>query len=41
MIEFKEQDFAVFDEIMAVLKCYPDLEKLHVDDEKVNFLPGL
>lgn len=41
MIEFKEQDSAVFDEIMAVLKCYPDLEKLHLDDEKVTFLPGL
>lgn len=41
MIEFKEQDFALFDEIMAVLKCYPDLEKLHLYDEKVTILPGL
>ena len=41
MIEFKEQDFTVFDEIMAVLKRYPDLEKLYLDDEKVTVLPGL
>ena len=40
-MEFKEQDFAVFDEIMAVLKCYPDIEKLHLDDEKVTILSGL
>lgn len=41
MIEFKEKDFAVFDEIMAVLKWYPDWEKLHLDDEKIIFLPGM
>ncbi len=41
MIESKEQDFDVFDEIMAVLKCCPDLEKLHLYDEKVTFLPSL
>lgn len=40
-MEFKEQDFAVFDEIMAVLKCYPDIEKLHLDDEKVTILSGM
>lgn len=41
MIEFKEQDFIVFDEIMAVLKRYPDFEKLYLDGEKVTVLPGL
>ena len=40
-MEFKEQDFAVFDEIMAVLKCYSDIEKLHLDDKKVTILSDL
>lgn len=41
VIEFKEQDSVVFDEIMAVMKRYPNLEKLHLEDEKATFLPGL
>lgn len=27
LMEFKEQDSAVFEEVMAVLKSYPDLKK--------------
>lgn len=40
-MEFSEQDTTVFEEVMAVLKRYPDFEKLHLDDEMVLSLPGL
>lgn len=41
LMEFSEQDTTVFEEVMAVLKRYPDFEKLHLDDEMVLSLPGL
>lgn len=40
-MEFQEKDSVVFEEIMAVLKHYPDLERLHMDDETIISLPGL
>ena len=41
LMEFKEQDSAVFEEVMAVLKSYPDLKKMRLDHEMVISLPGL
>lgn len=40
-MEFEENDSKIFDEVMAVLKRYPDFKKLHLDDEMVISLPGL
>ena len=40
-MEFSEQDTTVFEEVMAVLKRYPNFEKLHLDDEMVLSLSGL
>lgn len=40
-MEFEEQDFPIFEEILAVLKRYPDFEKIHLNDEMVISLPGL
>lgn len=41
VIEFSEEDSSVFNEIMTVLKCYPDFEQLKLNDEEVLSLPGL
>lgn len=40
-MEFQEKDSVVFDEIMMVLKRYPDFERLHLDNETVISLSGL
>lgn len=41
MVEFGENDSAVFDEIMEVLKRHPDFGRLTLSDETVLSLPGL
>lgn len=41
MVEFNDQDSALFDEIMTVLKCYSNITHLKIKDETVLSLPGL
>lgn len=41
LIEFQEEDSLAFDEIMAVLKHYPNFEKISLNNETVVSLPGL
>ena len=41
VIEFNEQDTSVFDEVIGVLKRYPDFEHLRLSKETVISLPGL
>lgn len=41
VIEFSDQDTAAFDEVMNVLKRYPDFENLCLKEEQVLTLPGL
>lgn len=41
VLEFKDCDFAIFDEIMEVVNRHPDIEYLRVKDEQVLSLPGL
>ena len=41
VIEFKDQDSAAFDEIMAALKRYPNFDHLRLNEETVLSLPGL
>lgn len=41
LIEFKEEDAAAFDEVMAVLKRHTDFKMFSMDKETVISLPGL
>ena len=41
VLEFKDCDSAIFDEIMEVVNRHPDIEYLRVKDEQVLSLPGL
>lgn len=41
VIEFNNQDSAVFDEIIDVLKQHPDFERLRLKNESMVSLPGL
>lgn len=41
VIEFNEQDASVFDEVIGVLKRYPDFEHMPLSKETVLSLPGL
>lgn len=41
MIEFEDQDISAFDDVMEVLKRYPDFEHLKLCNETVLSLPGL
>lgn len=41
VIEFKDQDSSMFDEIMATLKRYPNIDHLRLNEETVLSLPGL
>lgn len=41
VIEFKEQDASVFDEIMYILKRHPEFKHLQFQDERMLSLPGL
>ncbi len=41
VFELQGQDLPIFDEIMKVAKCYPDIECLKIKDEPMPSLPGL
>lgn len=41
MIEFKDRDSSMFDEIMETLKRYPNIDHLRLNEETVLSLPGL
>ena len=41
LIEFNDEDAAAFDEVMTVLKRYPNFERLQSKEETVLSLPGL
>ena len=41
MIRCTEQDSSAFDEVMEVLKRYPDFETMRLSDESVLSFPGL
>lgn len=41
LIEFKEEDSTAFDEIMSVLKRYPNFDNICLNDETVISIPGL
>lgn len=41
VIEFKDQDSSMFDEIIAILKSYPNIDNLQLNEETVLSLPGL
>ena len=41
MIEFNEKDASVLDEVMEMLKRYPNFENLRMSDETTLSLPGL
>lgn len=41
MIEFNEQEYSAFDEIMEMLKKYSDFECLRLKDEPMVSIPGL
>ena len=41
IIELNEKDIPVFDEIMEVLKRYPEFEYIRIKDEAMVSLPGL
>lgn len=41
LVEFSEQDSSVFDEVMEVLKRYPDFEYQQLNEDSVLSVPGL
>lgn len=41
MIEFNEQESSAFDRVMEVLKGYPDLAQIRLDNELILSLSGL
>ncbi len=41
MIEFNGQDSPAFDEVMEVLKRYPDFEYVQMNDDSILSVPGL
>ena len=41
IVEFQDEDSAAFDEVMTVLKRYPNFENVSLNEETVNNLPGL
>lgn len=41
MIEFNGQDSPAFDEVMKVLKRYPDFEYMQMNDDSILSVPGL
>ena len=41
VLELKDQDSPIFDKIMEVVKCCPDIEYMKIKDEPVLSLPGL
>lgn len=41
LIEFREEDSAAFNEVMSVLKRYPDFENINLSEETIISIPGL
>ena len=41
LIEFNGQDSQAFDEVMEVLKHYPDFEYIQMNDDSILSVPGL
>lgn len=41
VLELEDQDSPIFDKIMEVVKCCPDIEYLKIKDEPMLSLPGL
>ncbi|MBD5531760.1 MAG: response regulator transcription factor [Lachnospiraceae bacterium] len=41
MIEFNGQDSSAFDEVMEVLKRYPDFDYVQMNDDSILSVPGL
>lgn len=41
MIELNGQNSSVFDEVMEVLKRYPDFEYVQVNNDSIQSVPGL
>ena len=41
MIEFNGQDSPAFDEVMEVLKRYPDFDYVQMNDDSILSVPGL
>ncbi len=41
VVEFKDEESNIFDEIMDTLKRYPNFDHLRLDEETVVSLPGL
>lgn len=41
LIEFQKKDSVAFDEVMAVLKRYPNFENVSFKEETVISIPGL
>lgn len=41
MIEFHDEDSVAFNEVMAVLKRYPNFQNINLSDEAIISLPGL
>ena len=41
LIEFCEEDSAAFNEVMSVLKRYPDFENINLSNETLISIPGL
>ena len=41
VLELKDQDSPIFDKIMEVVKCCPDIEHIKIKDEPMLSLPGL
>lgn len=41
VLELKDQDSPIFDKIMEVVECCPDIEHIKIKDESVLSLPGL
>lgn len=41
IVEFQDEDSAAFEEVMTVLKRYPNFESISLNEETVISLPGL
>lgn len=40
-MDLQEQDFEAFEEILAILRCHPEIEKYELTGEPMLSLPGL
>ena len=41
IVEFNKQESLAFDEVMEVLKRYPDFEYMQMNDDSILSVPGL